>query len=171
MKTTLTFSFYQMESKLHPFYTLKVNHLNLASHQISLLTLHGIILVGTTRYASILSWIANCSCSITNFLETYDIHLLQYWCSNDAFIQHGGMAASSLNNLPRGIIEPRSDLELKPLWTTSSSKSEVKVWCLIFLGVNILISFTFPWIVSICNPLIMISPHLLKVSVTFTAFW
>ncbi|CAA2979633.1 uncharacterized protein LOC111370569 isoform X1 [Olea europaea subsp. europaea] len=35
----------EMESKLHPFYTLKVNHLNLASHQISLLTLHGIILV------------------------------------------------------------------------------------------------------------------------------
>ncbi|XP_022848105.1 uncharacterized protein LOC111370569 isoform X2 [Olea europaea var. sylvestris] len=42
-------------------------------------------------------------------------------------LKHGGMAASSLNNLPRGIIEPRSDLELKPLWTTSSSKSEVKV--------------------------------------------
>ncbi|KAL0407366.1 UNVERIFIED_CONTAM: hypothetical protein Slati_4050500 [Sesamum latifolium] len=33
-----------------------------------------------------------------------------------------GVATSGLNSLPRGIIEPRSDLELRPLWTTSSSK-------------------------------------------------
>ncbi|KAH6795426.1 hypothetical protein C2S51_036412 [Perilla frutescens var. frutescens] len=32
-----------------------------------------------------------------------------------------------LNGLPRGIIEASSDLELKPLWTTSRSKSQVSV--------------------------------------------
>ncbi|KAL3522214.1 hypothetical protein ACH5RR_015048 [Cinchona calisaya] len=35
-----------------------------------------------------------------------------------------GVPATSLNTLPRGIIEARSDLELKPLWS-SSPKSEV----------------------------------------------
>ncbi|XP_075513727.1 uncharacterized protein LOC142548949 isoform X1 [Primulina tabacum] len=35
------------------------------------------------------------------------------------------VVTKSLNNLPRGIIESRSDLELKPLWRTSSSKSKV----------------------------------------------
>ncbi|KAG8365492.1 hypothetical protein BUALT_Bualt18G0110400 [Buddleja alternifolia] len=35
-----------------------------------------------------------------------------------------GVDPTSLNSLPRGIIEARSDLELKPLWTTSSSKSK-----------------------------------------------
>ncbi|KAF7150442.1 hypothetical protein RHSIM_Rhsim02G0120800 [Rhododendron simsii] len=34
-------------------------------------------------------------------------------------------AVSSLSNLPRGIIQARSDLELKPLWPTSSSRSKV----------------------------------------------
>ncbi|CAI9783831.1 unnamed protein product [Fraxinus pennsylvanica] len=42
-------------------------------------------------------------------------------------LKDGGMAASSLNSLPHGIIEPRSDLELKPLWTTSSTKSQDNV--------------------------------------------
>ncbi|KAE9452617.1 hypothetical protein C3L33_15482, partial [Rhododendron williamsianum] len=34
-------------------------------------------------------------------------------------------AVNSLSNLPRGIIQARSDLELKPLWPTSSSRSKV----------------------------------------------
>ncbi|XP_059659440.1 uncharacterized protein LOC132306173 [Cornus florida] len=38
-----------------------------------------------------------------------------------------GVASTSLKNLPRGIIQARSDLELKPLWSTSSSRSKVKV--------------------------------------------
>ncbi|KAK3028514.1 hypothetical protein RJ639_038582 [Escallonia herrerae] len=38
-----------------------------------------------------------------------------------------GVASSSLNGLPRGIIEARSDLELKPLWSTSSSKLKVNI--------------------------------------------
>ncbi|KAL7130052.1 hypothetical protein ABFS83_13G108300 [Erythranthe nasuta] len=36
-----------------------------------------------------------------------------------------GVDSKSLDSLPRGIIEARSDLELKPLWTTSSSRSKV----------------------------------------------
>lgn len=32
-----------------------------------------------------------------------------------------------LGSLPRGIIQPRSDLELRPLWSTSSSRSKVDV--------------------------------------------
>ncbi|XP_052184091.1 uncharacterized protein LOC127796069 [Diospyros lotus] len=35
-----------------------------------------------------------------------------------------GVASSSLDSLPRGIIQARSDLELKPLWSTSSSRSK-----------------------------------------------
>ncbi|XP_020554038.1 uncharacterized protein LOC105175522 isoform X2 [Sesamum indicum] len=42
-------------------------------------------------------------------------------------LQESGMESKSLESLPRGIIEARSDLELKPLWTTSSSKSMVSV--------------------------------------------
>nr|GEV79046.1 hypothetical protein CTI12_AA051820 [Tanacetum cinerariifolium] len=34
------------------------------------------------------------------------------------------IASTSLKGLPRGIIEAKSDLELKPLWSTSSSKSK-----------------------------------------------
>ncbi|GLT83010.1 hypothetical protein SLE2022_013230 [Rubroshorea leprosula] len=37
------------------------------------------------------------------------------------------VASSKLKNLPLGIIEARSDLELKPLWLTSSSRSKVNV--------------------------------------------
>ncbi|CAH9081375.1 unnamed protein product [Cuscuta epithymum] len=38
-----------------------------------------------------------------------------------------GGSGSRLSSLPRGIIEARSDLELKPLWSTSSSKSKDNV--------------------------------------------
>ncbi|KAL8468000.1 hypothetical protein ACS0TY_031301 [Phlomoides rotata] len=38
-----------------------------------------------------------------------------------------GTDTKSLDSLPRGIIEARSDLELKPLWTTSSTKKKVSV--------------------------------------------
>ncbi|KAL6990990.1 hypothetical protein U1Q18_009111, partial [Sarracenia purpurea var. burkii] len=34
---------------------------------------------------------------------------------------------NSLDSLPRDIIHARSDLELKPLWSTSSSRSKVNV--------------------------------------------
>ncbi|PWA38202.1 hypothetical protein CTI12_AA583000 [Artemisia annua] len=37
------------------------------------------------------------------------------------------IASTSLKGLPRGIIEAKSDLELKPLWSTSSSKSKGEV--------------------------------------------
>ncbi|XP_071706084.1 uncharacterized protein [Rutidosis leptorrhynchoides] len=36
-------------------------------------------------------------------------------------------ATNSLKSLPRGIIEDKSDLELKPLWSTSSSKLEANI--------------------------------------------
>ncbi|KAL6992630.1 hypothetical protein U1Q18_010742, partial [Sarracenia purpurea var. burkii] len=35
--------------------------------------------------------------------------------------------SNSLANLPRGIIQARSDLELKPLWSTKYSRSKVNV--------------------------------------------
>ncbi|XAR66412.1 hypothetical protein NMG60_11012641 [Bertholletia excelsa] len=38
-----------------------------------------------------------------------------------------GVASKSLNGLPRGIIQARSDLELKPLWWASSSSSKINV--------------------------------------------
>ncbi|KAI8006993.1 hypothetical protein LOK49_LG07G01360 [Camellia lanceoleosa] len=38
-----------------------------------------------------------------------------------------GVASTTLDSLPRGIIQARSDLELKPLWSKSSSKSKVNV--------------------------------------------
>ncbi|TXG47323.1 hypothetical protein EZV62_026617 [Acer yangbiense] len=34
---------------------------------------------------------------------------------------------SSINSLPHGIVQPRSDLELKPLWSTSGSRSKASV--------------------------------------------
>ncbi|KAL8506982.1 hypothetical protein ACS0TY_017750 [Phlomoides rotata] len=43
------------------------------------------------------------------------------------YIKESAMDTPSLNSLPRGIIEARSDLELKPLWTTSSSRSKTNV--------------------------------------------
>ncbi|KAI3456282.1 hypothetical protein Pfo_012945 [Paulownia fortunei] len=42
-------------------------------------------------------------------------------------LKDSGVDSKSLDSLPHGIIEARSDLELKPLWTTSSSKSKVGV--------------------------------------------
>ncbi|PIN19753.1 hypothetical protein CDL12_07577 [Handroanthus impetiginosus] len=41
--------------------------------------------------------------------------------------EDSGVDSKSLDSLPRGIIEARSDLELKPLWTTSSSTSKASV--------------------------------------------
>ncbi|KAL7211904.1 hypothetical protein ACSBR2_014710 [Camellia fascicularis] len=38
-----------------------------------------------------------------------------------------GVASTTLDSLPRGIIQARSDLELKPLWSKRSSKSKVNV--------------------------------------------
>ncbi|CAI9087558.1 OLC1v1021658C6 [Oldenlandia corymbosa var. corymbosa] len=40
-------------------------------------------------------------------------------------LMSSGVPASSLRSLPRGIIEAKSDLELKPLWSGSGSKPEV----------------------------------------------
>ncbi|KAM7530699.1 hypothetical protein LguiB_034109 [Lonicera macranthoides] len=42
-------------------------------------------------------------------------------------LKEAGIASTSLNGLPRGIIQATSDLELKPLWSTSSSKSKKSV--------------------------------------------
>ncbi|KAK9267534.1 hypothetical protein L1049_009962 [Liquidambar formosana] len=42
-------------------------------------------------------------------------------------IKESSMASMKLDGLPRGIIQARSDLELKPLWSTSSSRSKVDV--------------------------------------------
>lgn len=44
------------------------------------------------------------------------------------------MDMRSLHSLPRGIIQARSDLELKPLWSTTSSKSKAKVLLSILLN-------------------------------------
>ncbi|EXB51801.1 hypothetical protein L484_006374 [Morus notabilis] len=38
------------------------------------------------------------------------------------------LASRELNGLPRGIIHTKSDLELRPLWSTSSSRSKVNVY-------------------------------------------
>ncbi|KAM7254892.1 hypothetical protein ACFE04_020133 [Oxalis oulophora] len=40
-------------------------------------------------------------------------------------IEDSAMASGKLSNLPRGIIRPTSDLELKPLWSTTASRSTV----------------------------------------------
>lgn len=40
-------------------------------------------------------------------------------------LKDSGIPTTSLNTLPRGIIEARSDLELKPLWSSDSSKKEL----------------------------------------------
>ncbi|XP_057462576.1 uncharacterized protein LOC130752752 isoform X2 [Actinidia eriantha] len=62
---------------------------------------------------------------ITNYqhLQTeIDEKLNPFYASKDIAV-----ASNSLGNLPRGIIQARSDLELKPLWSTSSSRSKVNV--------------------------------------------
>ncbi|KAI8525444.1 hypothetical protein RHMOL_Rhmol13G0230700 [Rhododendron molle] len=48
---------------------------------------------------------------------------------SDPFFTPGGIGKSSnsLDGLPRGIIQATSDLELKPLWSTSDSKPKVNV--------------------------------------------
>ncbi|KAI3466665.1 hypothetical protein Pfo_023328 [Paulownia fortunei] len=42
-------------------------------------------------------------------------------------LKDSGVDTTGLNSLPHGIIEARSDLELKPLWMTSSSKSKTSI--------------------------------------------
>ncbi|XP_057471975.1 uncharacterized protein LOC130760615 isoform X1 [Actinidia eriantha] len=57
------------------------------------------------------------------YLQTeIDEKLNPFYASKDIAV-----ASNSLGNLPRGIIQARSDLELKPLWSTSSSSSKVNV--------------------------------------------
>ncbi|KAL7606427.1 hypothetical protein Lser_V15G16510 [Lactuca serriola] len=57
------------------------------------------------------------------YLETeLDSKLYRFYTSKETV-----SASTSLKGLPRGIIEAKSDLELKPLWSTSSSKSEVNI--------------------------------------------
>lgn len=41
------------------------------------------------------------------------------------YIQESEPVDQKLKGLPRGIIEPRTDLELKPLWSSSSLRSKV----------------------------------------------
>ncbi|KAK6124330.1 hypothetical protein DH2020_041900 [Rehmannia glutinosa] len=60
-------------------------------------------------------------CTVMLFI-IYRTTKYQYQQTEDS-----GLDFKSLDSLPRGIIEARSDLELKPLWTTSSSKSKVSV--------------------------------------------
>ncbi|KAK2644162.1 hypothetical protein Ddye_019357 [Dipteronia dyeriana] len=36
-------------------------------------------------------------------------------------------SSGEINNLPRGIVQPRSDLELKPLWSTSGTRSKASI--------------------------------------------
>ena len=50
------------------------------------------------------------------------------WGSIWILIQETPVDTTRLNSLPHGIIEARSDLELKPLWTTSSHKSQVLLY-------------------------------------------
>ncbi|CAH1434416.1 unnamed protein product [Lactuca virosa] len=57
------------------------------------------------------------------YLETeLDSKLYRFYTSKETV-----SASTSLKGLPRGIIEAKSDLELKPLWSTSSSKSEANI--------------------------------------------
>ncbi|CAN1221915.1 hypothetical protein LINGRAPRIM_LOCUS440 [Linum grandiflorum] len=41
-------------------------------------------------------------------------------------IQESAFASGLLRNLPRGIVRPHSDMELKPLWSSSSSRSKAQ---------------------------------------------
>ncbi|CAI0407321.1 unnamed protein product [Linum tenue] len=40
-------------------------------------------------------------------------------------VRESAFASGLLNNLPRGIVRPNSDMELKPLWSSSSRQTEV----------------------------------------------
>nr|XP_043624578.1 uncharacterized protein LOC122596122 [Erigeron canadensis] len=54
------------------------------------------------------------------YLQTeLDSKLYRFYTSKESVV-----ASTSLKGLPRGIIEDKSDLELKPLWSTSSSQSK-----------------------------------------------
>ncbi|XP_071930426.1 uncharacterized protein [Coffea arabica] len=55
-------------------------------------------------------------------------------------LKDSGIPTTSLNALPRGIIEARSDLELKPLWSSDSSRKELNTpssQCLLAIPVGI----------------------------------
>ncbi|KAI3765092.1 hypothetical protein L2E82_15117 [Cichorium intybus] len=57
------------------------------------------------------------------YLETeLDSKLYRFYTSKESV-----SASTSLKGLPRGIIEAKSDLELKPLWSTTSSKSQANI--------------------------------------------
>ncbi|KAI7738428.1 hypothetical protein M8C21_015658, partial [Ambrosia artemisiifolia] len=66
-----------------------------------------------------------CTIITTNYqyLQTeLDSKLYRFYASKESV-----PASTSLKGLPRGIIEAKSDLELKPLWSTSSSKLEANI--------------------------------------------
>lgn len=45
--------------------------------------------------------------------------------ASGALTQDSALASGLLGGLPHGIIQASADLELKPLWSTSSSRSKV----------------------------------------------
>ncbi|KAK4364149.1 hypothetical protein RND71_015507 [Anisodus tanguticus] len=59
----------------------------------------------------------------------YQYQLTEMESKSDPFYssKDSDVDITRLNSLPRGIIQERSDLELKPLWSTSSSKSKASV--------------------------------------------
>lgn len=44
-------------------------------------------------------------------------------------VQESEPVSEKLKGLPFGIMQPRSDLELKPLWSSSSLRSKVRFFC------------------------------------------
>lgn len=53
------------------------------------------------------------------------------------FFQESEQVSEKLKGLPFGIMQPRSDLELKPLWSSSSLRSKVRLFCKFWLESNI----------------------------------
>lgn len=53
--------------------------------------------------------------------------LMRLFCCPFCFLQDSRGLSRRLGSLPRGIIQARSDLELRPLWSTSSSRSKVRL--------------------------------------------
>ncbi|GMY37262.1 DUF707 domain-containing protein [Fagus crenata] len=74
-------------------------------------------------------------CTVTLFI-VYRITNYQYQQTEmDGILQpfdsikESHLRSRNLDGLPRGIIQARSDLELRPLWATSSSRSKVNGYC------------------------------------------
>jgi len=44
-------------------------------------------------------------------------------------VQESEPVSEKLKGLPFGIMQPKSDLELKPLWSSSSLRSKVRFFC------------------------------------------